>query len=340
MSWNRIPHFVFYDQAYQLLDKVQWIFEQTSLMQKQSGNELYDIESMSIVGMTGAGKSTFCRFFQSLYPRKSKGDVEIIPVVHVKLESSITGLTGLYLALLEPFGWPFSVIGVSRFSQMKIAQYHMVLKTYIRKAETKIIFLDEFQHIYQTRKNKHFLNQAIVNHLKIIMEEVRVAIIPVGVLGVEEFLKMDSQLVGRCPIKPYSRLEYWEYPSINEGIDIDNEFMKLKKQNHKLSTEQINNLLKIKIKEIQVKNKQIRLNFRKLLKGFEQFLPFLEPSNLSSPITAELLFNKVQFTRIEEGPLGKTNLRKIAWFLRKAGNLALQKKHSKITSIDIEETVF
>lgn len=143
------------------------------------------------------------------------------------------------------------------------------------------------------------------------MEEARVAIVPVGVLSTEEFLGLDTQPAGRCPIKEYSRLNYWEFPDITPNM-----------------LEGLNN------------NSQIeRKMFRNLLKGFESFLPFPEPSELYSRNMAELIFEKVKFTKIEEGPYGKTNIRKIAWFLRQVGDLALSRNHYRIEEIDIRDAI-
>ncbi len=301
-----------------------------------SGKESF--RNLCLLAPTGAGKTTFCRYFKKLYPQRNMGDQEEIPVVHVKLKSGIAGLTGFYTALLEPYGSPLSHPGVANYQRMKIAQLHEMLKAFIRQAKTLIIFVDEFQHIYQKRKKGHYLNQAIINHLKLLMEEARVAIIPVGVMGVEDFLSLDSQLVGRCPIKDYSRLEYWGYPNLNDGINQDLELKNIKMEYPKLSSKKVKILLETRIREKQQKNIEIRGRFRKLLLGFEQFLPFPEPSNLSSPQMADLIFEKVQFTNIDEGPAGKTNFRKIAWFLRNAGNLALKRHHLQITEQDIRET--
>ena len=97
-------------------------------------------------------------------------------------------------------------------------------------------------------------------------------------------------------------------------------------------------MLENKIIELQNKNRVIRKKFKNLLKGFEQYLPYPEASNLSSSKKAQLIFDKVKFTNIDEGDLGKTNFRKIAWFLRNVSNLALRKNHTRISEDDIRET--
>lgn len=128
-----------------------------------------------------------------------------------------------------------------------------MLKKYIKAAETKLIFIDEFQHIYDKdhseTSTKHYVsvkrqsgtvaNQIIINHMKLLMEEARVAIIPVGVLSVEKFLNLDPQLVGRCPIKEYSRLEYWEFPDVDAWIDVKKEVQLMRRTFWYLAPEEV-----------------------------------------------------------------------------------------------------
>ena len=337
--WNNRPHFVFFDKIPKLLQKLNWIFQQTAMMQSLDPQDLYDIESLTIVGRTGAGKSTLCRYFQGLHSRHQVEEREIIPVVHVKLKSQIAGLTGFYTALLEPYGSPYSNPEYTEnIKPLRIAQFHELLKAYIRTAETKIIFIDEFQHIFETKQKRHVYNQTIVNHLKLLMEEARVAIIPVGVLSVEAFLASDSQLAGRCPIKEYSRLDYLDFPNLDEGIDAKKEMINLKRECPMMPPAELRTRVEGIVQEKQRENQEARARFRNLLKGFEAYLPFPEPSRLSSPEISELIFQRVKFSKIEEGELGRTNIRKIAWFLRIVGDLALKNGHTQVHIEDIRNT--
>jgi hypothetical protein len=153
-----------------------------------------------------------------------------------------------------------------------------------------------------------------------------------------ELRPKDSQLVGRCPIKDYSRLDYWEFPDIDACIDVKKEIQNLRKTYWYLSPEEVGTKTQSKIAELRKNNLATREKFRNLLKGFESNLAFPKPSNLSSNEVAMLIFKKVQFTSNDEGELGKTNLRKIAWFIRKVANLALEHNHENITIDDIQDT--
>ena len=74
--------------------------------------------------------------------------------------------------------------------------------------------------------------------------------------------------------------------------------------------------------------------FRKFLATYEGFLPFPEPSNLSSMDLASEIFEKV---KIENGREEETNLRRVVIFLKKISVVALKRGHDKIEEEDIRE---
>ncbi len=274
-----------------------------------------------------------------MYPRKNVGDKDIIPVIHAKIKSHVAGLTGFYTALLEPYGNPIVDPDNGLKAPVKLAHLHEMVKHHIQRAETRIIFIDEFQHVFESRKKGIITTQVIINQLMLLMEEARVAIIPVGVLSVESFLNLDAQLAGRCPVKDYSRLESWELPALDEGIDLEKEIKRVQKLFPLFPPSELKKKIEKRVAELQVENKQKRERFRNLLKGFETNMAFPEPSFLSSPDNSELIFAKVRFSRAEEGDLKKANIRRIAWFLRKASILAHRRDHRRIEVDDLNDTI-
>jgi hypothetical protein len=109
-----------------------------------------------------------------------------------------------------------------------------------------------------------------------------------GTPDVEQVLATDPQLADRCPVKPYSKLDYWEFTN----------------------------------------------EYRRFLKGYEEFLPLPEPSKLSNTSTAYLIFKKIQF---QSGQFaGTTNLRRTTEYLKKLAKYAIKKGLECITEDEIK----
>ncbi len=279
-KWIRDFHFVYYEKAKKCLNQLNWIFEQTLYSEN---NHLTDLESISIVGDSGTGKTSITDdFIQSKAPEHLR-DHESYPVVKCTLKDSITGLKGLYSSLLSAYNHPYANPDMLRIERITIGQLEDVLIYTLKKTCTKLFFIDEFQHAIGRNQ------QSLLNQLKRTMLVSQVPFVPVGTLKVEDLLKIDTQLADRCPIKSYSKLEFLSY-----GVE-----------------------------------------FREFLAGYEKYLPFPDPSKLSSKDLSYKIFQKIQFPKPN---IGKTNLRHISIFLKKVSFLALNKKHNCILEADIDAT--
>jgi len=85
--------------------------------------------------------------------------------------------------------------------------------------------------------------------------------------------------------------------------------------------------------------------FRRFLKGYEQFLPFPESSNLSSKALSRHIFDKVKYDfiitsdgrKLEHNHAEKTNLRRITRFLKRSAIIALRQNLDCITEQIIDD---
>lgn len=199
--------------------------------------------------------------------KESYTTYEGFPIQKCMLKDSITGLKGLYSALLEPYGHPYADPKVITPKNNTISQLEDALIYVLKTSGTKIYFVDEFQH--SCGRNQ----KSILNQLKRTMLVSRVPLVLVGMPEVEKILKEDEQLFDRCPIKEYSRLEMLSINDTNKARELQS-----------------------------------------FLKGYEEFLPVPERSNLASPKLAQKIFERVQFPAGHKFH-GKTNLRRISDFL-------------------------
>jgi hypothetical protein len=284
VEWVRKDHFVYYPKARDCLDQLNWILEQASSSQEEDFPS--DLEGMSIIGESGAGKTAIVHELIRQHSCKHHISHEEFPVAYCMLKDSCTGLKGLYTALFAAYGHPYADPESLKVERVTVDQLEEVLIHTLKKVKTRLLFIDEFQHA----KGKN--QQPLLNQLKRTMIISRVPFVPVGTPEVEMVLNLDAQLADRCPVKEFSTLHYW---SFDEG-------------------------------------------FRKFLAGYEQFLPFPEPSGLGDKSTALAIFEKVQLSGGPNG--GMTNLRHVVRFLKKVATRALFNKHDAILDADIHTTSY
>ena len=109
----------------------------------------------------------------------------------------------------------------------------------------------------------------------------------------------DNQLAERCPVKSYSHLTGWNYNSRNKG------------------------------------NQKSKREFRKFLAGYEQFLPFPEPSNLQNLKLAKRIYDLAMGYNLHKSRTSKKNevsTRQIARVLKVLSSRALEMDSACITN--------
>ncbi|MFX1257491.1 MAG: TniB family NTP-binding protein [Promethearchaeota archaeon] len=283
IQWIVDDHFVYYEKAKRCLEQLDWIYEQSIYIKDDDFPS--DLEGLTIIGDSGAGKTSIVKEFIRLHSVEHHASYEAYPVAYAMLKDSITGLKGLYSSLLSAFNHPFADPDSFKYKKVTIDQLEEVLVHTLKNTKTLVFFIDEFQHASGRSQ------QAILNQLKRTMLVSRVPFIPTGTPDVKKVLQLDLQLADRCPIKNYTELTNWEF---------DNEF-------------------------------------RRFLAGYEKFLPFTEPSNLSSRLMAELIWNRVKF-QIKGTII--TNLRHLVRYLKKVAVRSLRMGNECITEEIINDTSY
>jgi hypothetical protein len=202
IDWARKDHFVYYPKAQACLDQLNWIYEQAALNGRDFPS---DLEGITIIGESGAGKTTIIQEFLRRYPSEHHVTHEGYPVAHCVLKDTVTGLKGLYSAILSAYGHPYADPMSSKIARVTIDQLEEVLIHTLKETKTRLLFLDEFQHA--SGRNQH----AVLNQLKRTMLVSQVPFVPVGTPDIEPVLASDSQLADRCPVREYSTLQYWPF---------------------------------------------------------------------------------------------------------------------------------
>lgn len=156
IAWIRKDHFVFYDKARKCLEELEYLFDQLNYME----NTIFpsDLESMSIVGEPGTGKTTIELKFLQTHSPGHHPSFEGYPVAYCMLKDSITGLKGLYSSLLNAYGHPYADQEAIQHYRITVDQFEEELIFTAKKAGTKLMFIDEFQHA-KGRNQQSILNQ-------------------------------------------------------------------------------------------------------------------------------------------------------------------------------------
>jgi len=197
VAWVRKDHFVSYPKAKKILRDLDWIITQPQ-------KPYNDLDSITIIGETGVGKTSIVSKFKDLYMKsENNGDYEEHTVAHCVLPDAALGLKGLYISILkaEPFNYPVSEDRLRRRTTHQLEDACIDL---LKKTNVRILFVDEIQHALGSKV------QTTLNSLKRVLLLSGVPLVPVGTERTKEVLEMDDQLNDRCPVKSYSKLCLWE----------------------------------------------------------------------------------------------------------------------------------
>lgn len=269
LQWVRQEHFVRYQNADKIMKNLEWVISQP--LEPNT-----DVDSLSIIGESGTGKTTIVKNFKMMHERKndtkSESNAEYHVVAHCVLPDVNLGLKGMYASILhaDPFNYPVPIEKLSRFRVTKLEDACIQL---LKRTKVRILFVDEIQHALGRNV------QSTLNSLKRVVLLSGVPLVPVGTEKTEEVLLLDDQLADRCPVKSFSKLSLWEYGG----------------------------------------------EFRSFLAGYEQFLPFTEPSNLQSKTIATDIYSLC--SRDKQLP----NLRRVTRLIKGVSAIALSKNATSIT---------
>lgn len=148
-----------------------------------------------LTGLGGCGKTTVCRVVMSKMPSEVKivdnCEKSIIPAFYCAIPSPAT-VKSVAVALLTQLKDPNPFVGTS--AQLTKRVCHL-----LKQCETKLIFLDEFHHLYDVLRNSTKVNSAVCNWIKSIVNETQIMLCLVGNTDFPHYLVQDSQLGRRFP---------------------------------------------------------------------------------------------------------------------------------------------
>lgn len=145
----------------------------------------------------GLGKTTLCKAIISLMPRSEKFEKDyrklIIPACYVEVPSPAT-VKSLAIMILRELGDLSCENGYGTTEYLTSRLIHL-----LAQCETKLIFLDEFHHLFERKPTSTRMNRTTGNWLKTLVNRTGISFCLVGLPEFVPLLQIDSQIARRFP---------------------------------------------------------------------------------------------------------------------------------------------
>lgn len=143
----------------------------------------------------GLGKTTLCKTIVSQMPKSEKIERDykktIIPAFYVEVPSPAT-VKSLAITMLQELGDPTYNSGTTEYLTSRL-RYLLI------QCETKLVFLDEFHHLFERKSSSTRMNITVANWLKTLVNKTGISFCLVGLPEFVESLQVDSQIARRFP---------------------------------------------------------------------------------------------------------------------------------------------
>jgi len=137
-----------------------------------------------LLGESGTGKSSLCRWVEQQYPRFKLPDRDVTPVLIVSVPPAAT-IASMASALLEKLGDPAAASGTVSAKTARVI-------TLCRACRVEMILFDEAQHIHDRgRSATHYL---VGDWLKSLIDQTGVPTVFLGLPRLEKLIQVNEQL--------------------------------------------------------------------------------------------------------------------------------------------------
>lgn len=141
-------------------------------------------QHMLILGESGTGKSSLCKWIKHKYPRFSLPDREVLPVLYVAVPAAAT-IVSMVEAILKRLGDPSPTTGTA---SSKTARLVLLC----RACRVELILLDEAQHIHDRgQTTTHYM---VGDWLKSLIDQIAIPTVFLGLPSLQLLLQVNEQL--------------------------------------------------------------------------------------------------------------------------------------------------
>ncbi|MDP7773559.1 TniB family NTP-binding protein [Acinetobacter nosocomialis] len=143
----------------------------------------------------GLGKTTLCHAVIAQMPNSIKIENDrqkiIIPAFYVEVPSPAT-VKSLAITMLNKLGDPSYDIGTTKYLTSRLT-YLLI------QCETKLVFLDEFHHLFDRKPTSTRMNITVGNWIKTLVNETGISFCLVGLSQFADLIQVDTQIARRFP---------------------------------------------------------------------------------------------------------------------------------------------
>jgi len=146
---------------------------------------------MLITGEAGVGKSTLLTTFHAANMPFASGDRTETPVLLASVPLPAT-IAGLFTSLLSSLQAPFPDRGNIEYKRRRLIEL-------LERCRTRLVILDEFQHLVERGTRQRI--EAVADAIKSLINATRIPFVLTGVPGAQAVLEFSPQLAGRFPLR-------------------------------------------------------------------------------------------------------------------------------------------
>ncbi|WP_047237041.1 TniB family NTP-binding protein [Chromobacterium subtsugae] len=154
---------------------------------------------MIVTGESGVGKSTLIRAILDLHNPTEHEEFTEKPIIVASIPLPST-IKALYSELLMALGAGFPERGSIEEKRIKLLEL-------LRRCKTRLIILDEFQHLVERGTRPRI--EAVADAIKTLINQSGIPIILVGIPSALSVLEYSTQLAGRFPLRSHIRPFDW-----------------------------------------------------------------------------------------------------------------------------------
>lgn len=143
----------------------------------------------------GLGKTTLCQALIAQMPSSIKIENDrkkrVIPAFYVEVPSPAT-VKSLAIRMLNKLGDPSFDMGTTKYLTSRLT-YLLI------QCETKLVFLDEFHHLFDRKATSTRMNITVGNWIKTLVNETGISFCLVGLPPFAKLIQVDTQIARRFP---------------------------------------------------------------------------------------------------------------------------------------------